>query len=133
MRPESRSPIDREAPPIRPGARRICSLFLLIVTVIQGITPDLADLASMRAFDLLFQVMNPGQCGREGTWAGDESSPAILRACPGIPGWARGIRQPGILPITSIKGVVASTVSCRLRTPPVLGSPSINLLCHLIC
>jgi hypothetical protein len=26
-----------------------------------------------------------------------------------------------------------STAPCRRRTPPALGPPLINLLCHLIC
>ncbi len=130
MRPNRYSFIDRATQPIRSGARAISSL-LLLVTVIQAITPDLNNLASSRTFDMLSHgTRAPGSLDK--TWTGDSSDQDF----PGIASRDEGTRKPGLLPIASIADVVGTSgpLGSRRRRPPQgSGPPLFDLLCHLTC
>jgi hypothetical protein len=131
------SPIDHASPPRRLEIRAICGHFLLIAMMVQGITPDLHDLASTRVFHLLIQAAHPSRFWQdEGTLHGEVSGPAGIPDSDRIQRQAEQARSVRFLPIIPI---VAEVRSGAIHVPHPFGTrpgsdpPLIYRLCRLAC
>lgn len=125
MRLEIRSPIDRETHPTRPPIRTACTLLLLLIAIVQGISPDANNLASSRIFDVLMPLAD---CDHPpDTWDGDSYG----LTCSGMPGEVGSMQNPEFLPITFDSTIPLS--SCERPISRGLRPLPIDCLYHLTC